>query len=29
MYKVRPIYDDIRLFFDEPSHKYTDNLLNE
>ena len=29
MYKVRPIYDDIRLFFDEPSHKYTDNLGNE
>lgn len=29
MYKVRHIYDDIRLFFDEPSHKYTDNLGNE
>lgn len=28
MYKVRPIYNDIRLYFDEPSHKYTDNFGN-
>lgn len=29
MFTINPIYNDIRLYFDEPSHKYTDSLGNE
>ena len=29
MYNINPIYNDIRLYFDEPTHKYTDNFKNE
>lgn len=29
MFNVRPIYNDVRLYFDEPKHKYTDSLGNE
>lgn len=28
MYKVRDIYKDVRLYFDEPTHKYQDSLGN-
>ena len=28
MYNINPIYNDIRLYFDEPQHKYTDSLGN-
>lgn len=29
MYNINPIYNDIRLYFDEPQHKYTDSLGNQ
>ena len=29
MYNINPIYNDVRLYFDEPKHKYTDNFGNE
>lgn len=29
MFNVNPIYNDIRLYFDEPSHTYTDTLGNK
>ena len=28
MYNINPVYKDIRLYFDEPEHKYTDSLGN-
>ena len=29
MFNINPIFKDMKLFFDEPSHKYTDNFGNE
>lgn len=29
MYNIRECYNNIRLYFDEPSHKYTDNYKND
>lgn len=29
MYNINSIYNNIRLYFDEPTHKYTDNFKNE
>lgn len=29
MYNINPMFDNYQLYFDEPSHKYTDNLDND
>lgn len=29
MYNINPIYDDVRLYFNEAEHKYTDTFNNQ
>lgn len=29
MYSIRDVYKDVRLYFDEPTHKYTDSYKND